>query len=191
MDRLSFENFVSPAALACFLITAIVGLGLDQWTKVEAFAKLSDGVQFVGGQPEPINPQEVVVLPGWLQFDVTANPGAVFGIGRGQRTLFVLVSIAAILFIFYLFAASGRQRIYQIILGMLLAGVIGNLYDRIQFSYVRDMIHALPDKIVFGHPAFPWIFNVADSLLCVGVFLMVIYSFLHNPQKAKKPAHAA
>jgi signal peptidase II len=69
---------------------------------------------------------------------------------------------------------------------MLLAGVLGNLYDRIQYGYVRDMIHALPDKFVFGYPAFPWIFNIADSLLCVGVAFMILYSFFHNPDRAKR-----
>jgi signal peptidase II len=142
----------------------------------------------IRGVPRPVDPRTDVVVPGWLQFDVTANQGAVFGIGQGQRALFVTVSIAAIAFIGYLFATSGRQRLYQIILGLLLAGVIGNLYDRVQFGYVRDMIHALPDKTIFGRPAFPWIFNVADSLLCAGVFLMIVYSFLHNPGKTQEPS---
>ena len=55
--------------------------------------------------------------------------------------------------------------------------------DRINFGYVRDMIHVFP-----GWPnplrgffpdwqyVFPWIFNVADSLLCVGVTLMMVYT---------------
>lgn len=189
MDRLSLRNFRCPLALSLFLLTAIIGYSVDQWTKVVAFDKLADGVRVVDGRPVPNEHRTYVVVPGWLQFDVTANIGAVFGIGQGQRTLFVLVSIGAIAFIIYLFATSGRQRLYQVILGMLLAGVLGNLYDRARFGYVRDMIHALPDKYIFGHPAFPWIFNVADSLLCVGVALMILYSFFHDPQKADhKPA---
>jgi signal peptidase II len=191
MDRLSLRNFLSPIALSCFLLTAVLGYCLDQWSKVVAFEKLSGGVQLVDGIPSLLDRRSVVFIPGWLQFDVTANIGAVFGIGQGQRTLFVLVSIAAVLFIFYLFATSDRQRFYQVVLGMLLAGVLGNLYDRVQYGYVRDMIHALPDKSIFGRPAFPWIFNVADSLLCVGVGLMIIYSFFHNPEKAKSQAQTA
>jgi lipoprotein signal peptidase len=76
---------------------------------------------------------------------------------------------------------------------MLLAGVLGNMYDRTLLGYVRDMIHALPgiywpDFIARYLPTdlatqsvFPWVFNVADSLLCVGVFLMIVYSFLQRP----------
>jgi signal peptidase II len=73
-----------------------------------------------------------------------------------------------------LFATSGKRWVYQILLGMLLAGVVGNLYDRVMFGYVRDMIHALPKWKNY----FPYVFNVADSFLCTGVGLMVIYSLV-------------
>jgi signal peptidase II len=131
---------------------------------------------------------EYAFIPGWLHFHYTVNQGAVFGLGQGQRVLFIGVSLAAIVFLTYLFAASGRQRFYQVILGMLLAGVLGNMYDRIVFGHVRDMIYALPGwhwPAWFHHllpmlppEVFPWIFNVADTLLCTGVFLMIVYSAL-------------
>jgi len=169
----------SPAAWFRFLLTAIAGLALDQWSKIHSFATLKIS--------QSVNPDGHVVVSsrtyefirGWLHFHVTANQGAVFGLGQGKRILFVAVSLAAIVFIFYLFIASARQRFYQIILGMLLAGVLGNLYDRLLLGYVRDMIFALPKWDVF-----PWIFNVADSLLCVGVALMILHSFLQPRAKA-------
>jgi signal peptidase II len=85
--------------------------------------------------------------------------------------LFIAVSALAIAFIVWLFLNSDRQWLYQIILGMLLAGVVGNLYDRVVFGYVRDMIYVFPR---WG--AFPYVFNVADSLLCTGVAIMILYS---------------
>lgn len=180
MDRPAFRNLFSPAALACFLLTAAIGFGLDQWSKVAAVSNLA--IRDSDGQllavPGPTKP----FIPGVIEFQFTANHGAVFGMGQGQRALFVGVSVAAIIFIFYLFLGSGRQRLYQIILGMLLAGVLGNLYDRVRYGYVRDMIHALPN---WPH-AFPWIFNIADSLLCTGVFLMIVYSLFQHPEKAKQ-----
>jgi lipoprotein signal peptidase len=171
----------SPIALACFVLTAAVGFGLDLWSKHEAFSRLCTGVEWFDGHPQPINRREVSFVPGVIDFTVTTNQGAVFGFGQGKRTLFVVVSAAAILFIGYLFLTSGAQRLYQIILGMLMAGVLGNLYDRLMFSYVRDMIHYTP---TWPRP-FPYIFNVADSLLCTGVALMVLYSLFHNPDRAK------
>jgi lipoprotein signal peptidase len=183
MNRLSLRNFLSPAALGCFLLTAVIGFSIDQWSKQAAFSKLSDQVQLSpDGEVPLVSEHGYRLIPGWIEFRVTRNPGAVFGIGKGQRVLFVTVSFAAVLFIFYLFAASGRQRVYQIILGMLLAGVLGNLYDRLKFGYVRDMINVLTR---WPH-LFPWIFNVADSLLCTGVFLMIVYSFFNGPEKVRQ-----
>ncbi len=177
------ENFRSPAALSRFFLTTVIGLTFDLWTKVYAFSKLALPVGTDGaGITDISRPISYDLIPGWLRFQLMNNHGAVFGIGQGQRWLFVLVSLLAIVFLTYLFATSGRQRFYQFVLGMLLAGVLGNMYDRIVFGYVRDMIYALPQWHVF-----PWIFNVADSLLCMGVVLMIVYSFLRSgdPKPAK------
>jgi signal peptidase II len=166
MALLPPDNFRSPAALARFILTMALGLGLDLWSKSAAFERLARW------QPDgQLLSHEYPLLPGWLHFQVTTNRGAVFGLGQGNRELFVGVSIVAIVFLAYLFAHSRRQRLYQIVLGMLLAGVLGNLYDRIVFGYVRDMIHALPR----WPNLFPWIFNVADVLLCCGVAALVLH----------------
>jgi signal peptidase II len=175
-DSAAHNPFCSPFALLLFFGTAALGLFLDLWTKILA-------VQHLAEQP-PLK-----VIPGWLHFTFTQNRGAVFGIGQGRQWLFVTVSIGAIFFLTYLFWQSGRQRIYQLILGMLLAGVLGNMYDRIHFGYVRDMILALPG---WKWPrtsteVFPWVFNVADTMLCVGVFLMIVYSFLQPKKMANEP----
>ena len=164
----------SPASLACFLLVAAVGLGADLWTKHEAFARLAVEVPGPGGTVDYLRNGVYRFVPGLLHFEVTQNHGAVFGLGQGKRVLFVAVSVVAGGFLAYLFSASGRRHGYQVLLGMLLAGVLGNLYDRVQFGYVRDMIHALPAWGVF-----PWIFNVADSLLCVGVGLLLVYMVVY------------
>jgi signal peptidase II len=165
-----------------FFGTTVVGLLLDLWTKSLAVAYLKNG-------------RSIQFIPGWLHFTYTENPGAVFGLGQGQRPLFIAVSIAAIAFLTYLFSLSGNRRFYQLLLGMLLAGVLGNMFDRIVYGYVRDMILGLPgvywpDSIarmlpadLAGKSVFPWIFNIADTLLCVGVFLMIVYSLFHRPDE--------
>ena len=196
-----FTNLRSPAALARFFLTCAIGLGLDLSTKIyAAHHLLIAGVYRLPNGRVEAPSDEYDFLPGWLHFHFTANQGAVFGIGQGQRTLFILVSIAAIAFLTYLFAASGRQRFYQVILGMLLAGVLGNMYDRIVFGYVRDMIYALPGwqwplwfhnllhPFLPGLPreVFPWIFNIADTLLCTGVFLMIVYGALGKGPKQSR-----
>ncbi|MBC8105275.1 MAG: signal peptidase II [Anaerolineae bacterium] len=183
MSRPHLDNFRSPPALIAFVGTCALGLAADLLTKVWAFRKLE------------MNSEAYQFIPGWLHFETTVNQGAVFGLGQGQRWLFVGVSILAIGFLSWLFASSERRQIgYHILLGMLLAGVLGNLYDRIAFGHVRDMIHALPGQRFSGtwqlpllnyppsdRQVFPYIFNVADMLLCTGVFLMIVYSFFHKP----------
>ena len=175
--RLQSQNhaFASPLAWLLFIGTALLGVLVDLWTKILAARDLA-------GSP----PTVIEFIPRWLHFTYTQNRGAVFGIGQGRQWLFVTVSVGAIFFLAYLFWQSGRQRIYQLILGMLLAGVLGNMYDRIQFGYVRDMILALPGWKWPGTSTdvFPWVFNVADSMLCVGVFLMIVYSFV-QPKKTE------
>ena len=193
MNLRAIDNLRSPSALARFLLTTVVGLVLDLWTKHLAFARLASGPPgrhldesghshwMVFSRPDVAATRGYHLIPGWLHFQVTVNEGAVFGLGQGQRWLFLLISVAAILFLTYLFATSGRQRFYQFVLGLLLAGVLGNMYDRWRYGYVRDMIYGLPGWHWpgGGREVFPWIFNVADVMLCVGVGLIFIHSLFH------------
>jgi signal peptidase II len=198
--QLSLAALRSPAAILLFVLTTIAGLTLDLWSKSYAWNKLVVDPQaqlerdlYTGHLR--VESDTARAIPGWLHFKVTVNEGAVFGLGQGNQTLFAIVSVAAIAFLTYLFATSGRRWFYQLILGMLLAGVLGNLYDRMVFKYVRDMLYALPGRTWpnSNREIFPWIFNVADSLLCVGVGLMIVYSFFaheheRQPAKADEPA---
>ena len=176
------ETLLSPAALCRFVLTTAIGLILDLWTKDLAVDQLKD------------SHRTVEFIRGWLQFEYIENPGAVFGIAPGKTGMFIIVSILAVLFLTYLFATSAGKWFYQIILGLLLAGVLGNMYDRIEIGQVRDMIHALPGwhwpegirhLLHLPSEVFPYIFNVADSLLCTGVALMLIYSFFNTPEESK------
>jgi signal peptidase II len=176
------DNFRSPLALLLFFGVAVVGAALDLWTKSLAVERL-----------QSVPPYRLI--PGWIHLTYTENHGAVFGIAQGARPIFLTVSIGAILFLAFLFVTSGRARLYQLILGLLLAGVVGNMYDRVSYGYVRDMIHALPgwhwpQWLVnyfprAWHPprgqgmeVFPWVFNLADTYLCVGVGAMLLYTFI-------------
>lgn len=191
----------SGVSILLFLLTTGGGLTLDLWSKSYAWNKLVFDPQAKLERDSHtghlrVESDTATAIPGWLHFKVTVNEGAVFGLGQGNQTLFAIVSVAAIGFLVYLFATSGKRHFYQFLLGMLLAGVLGNLYDRMVFHYVRDMLYALPGRTWpnSNREIFPWIFNVADSLLCVGVGLMVLYSFfVHDPKQApaKKEESAA
>ena|ERR1700722_12722347 len=185
-----------PWSIARFIGTACVGLTADLTVKAWAERRLAVP-DFTGRFPS------IEVLPGWLELQFTGNHGAALGFFQGYRWMFLIVSAAAVGFLGFLFSGSrANQRGYQIILGMLLAGVLGNLYDRVVLGYVRDMIHIFPGRVwpaaIIPHlPAFwstpewfPWIFNIADSLLCVGVALMLIHGMIYAPKptpEATKP----
>ena len=157
------------AGLLLLTCTAVVGLLLDLWTKhlsVAHFAPWDDIYRFI---------------PGYIHFTAVANHGAVFGLGQGWRWLFVAVSVAAVGFVVYMFHNSPRRWWHDLALGMLLAGILGNLYDRIFIGYVRDMIHVFPR----WPNLFPWVFNIADSLLCVSIGILLIAGILTPQPKGK------
>ncbi len=115
---------------------------------------------------DPKQPMEII--PGLLHFTAVLNEGAVFGSLAGKRWLFVIASIVAMGFILQLFLQSrARQRVFQLLLALTFGGAIGNLYDRLVFGKVRDFIYF--SIIVGGKELWPFVFNIADVVLVVGV----------------------
>lgn len=101
------------------LSIAIPGLALDLWSKQWAFHTLLQGGR-------------VEVIPYILDFRTALNPGALFGIGAGQTPLFLIASIVALALVGWMFAQTPRSnRIMHIALGGILAGALGNMYDRV------------------------------------------------------------
>lgn len=198
----------AASAIVLFLLACVVGLGVDLFTKWLAFdnesTKLVDSVVLdpARGRWEVTGADEraVHVLPKLLEFHATVNEGAVFGLGQGKQWVFVAVSVLAIGFLVTLVSKT-RSRFEAILLGCLLAGVLGNMYDRIRFGYVRDMILGLPGVHWhgtwtipgLGYPGndrliFPYIFNVADILLVCGVAILLVRSFFTAEKPVEKKA---
>lgn len=99
---------------------AAAGLAIDLWSKHWAFHTLGQGHK----------PQ--VIIPNVLEFQTMLNSGALFGIGGGQTLLFLVASAGALLLVFWMFSqTSPRRWALQIALGGILAGALGNMYDRI------------------------------------------------------------
>ena len=120
----------NPAAYARFLLVAIPGLALDLWSKSWAFHTLGQG------------DRTRVVIPNVLEFQTMMNHGALFGIGAGQTTLFLIASACALLLVCWMFAQSdSRAWALHIALGGILAGALGNMYDRVN---VKLLDQALP-----------------------------------------------
>ena len=223
--------------LRCHLrlwLPAIVLAGLDLWSKQWAFSSLG--------------PNETrTMIPHVLEFRRSLNDGAVFGSFTGFVGVFVVASVVALGFVVYVFGRSGRQQWgLHLALGMVMAGAIGNLYDRAlikadvvtfqtragkQRSFigacvsepsapilrcgdwpdgahprrfassevslrrqgvVRDFIKFAP-KVpkwvpkIGGIDMWPWIFNVADASLVVGVGMLLLQSS-RGHRKREAPA---
>ncbi len=115
-----------------------------------------------------------VWAPAWRMIYVE-NPGAAWslfsGLSEGVRNaFFTVISLAAIAFVLaYYRRLRPEQRYYQVALAMLLAGAVGNFVDRLARRYVIDFI----DWYV-GRYHWPT-FNVADSLIVVGVALLILH----------------
>ncbi len=141
-----------------------------------------------------------VIVPGIFALRLTINTGAVFGLGKGKQWIFVVVSILAVFVISFVFHRSdAKAKWFHITLALILGGALGNMYDRAMFNGVRDMCLLFPGvKLPFGWhwPAFvggsdevyPWIFNVADAALVIGVISLFIISWRGDKPKPADPA---
>jgi len=225
--------FWSPAAHLRLWPIAVAGLVADLWSKHWAFTALD----IEGGRP---------IIEHFARFQRSLNTGALFGLGKGWTPLFIAASVLALAFVMYLFAQSGRERwSLHVALGLVLAGALGNLHDRIfviadvveytdkqgrvrplecgiineqqstdkylalgnypegkklifinrdqvirrwQQGVVRDFIKMEPRIPLWGGrhiEVWPWVYNIADVLLVVGVAIL-----LFNFWRERRAAHA-
>jgi signal peptidase II len=154
---------LSVCAHARFWVCAVVGVGVDLWSKQWAFSHVDHR-----GQP---------FIPGFISFIPSLNEGALFGLGKGLQGVFIVASVAAFGFVLYLFSQSSCRRwSVHLALGMILGGAMGNLYDRALYGRVRDFIKFEPE--IAGYDVWPWVFNVADALLVVGVAVLLVNLWL-------------
>lgn len=119
-------------------------------------------------------------LPGILGLTHIHNNGAAFSMLEGARWFFILLTVAFVVFGFWvLFTKKLRHPLGKWSWVLVLAGAIGNLIDRCLYGYVVDMF-----EVQFMHFA---IFNVADIFVVVGgILFCVYYLFLHDDKKDKK-----
>lgn len=129
---------------------------LDQWTKHEV-------------QRHFLYNERREVIRGWFDLRYIQNTGAAWGMLAGRQTLLIGFSLAMLAVIIRtrrtLFAGQSAGWLAQ---GLLLAGILGNLIDRMRLGYVVDFL-----DFYWGTRHFP-AFNVADSAICVGVGLYIL-----------------
>ncbi len=117
------------------------------------------------------------IVPGFFNLTYLTNTGAAFGFLAGRPALwrhvfFISVVLVALCVITVMYRRLRRESyFYELSLGLIAGGAIGNLLDRVRLGAVVDFLDVYVGT--YHWPAF----NVADSAITVGVTIFIVYSF--------------
>jgi signal peptidase II len=119
---------------------------------------------------------------GFFRITYGTNSGTAFGLFPNQTTLLIVVSMVAIGFLFYFYRAHALPSLLlRFAIGLQLGGAFGNLIDRVRNGEVVDFIDVGP-----------WpIFNLADSSIVVGIFILMATFLLTKESKDERPVAPA
>jgi signal peptidase II len=142
-----------------FAVVAVTAYAVDVVTKVLAVRHLTDR--------DPVD-----VIDGVLRLELVRNPGAAFSTGTSYTLVLSVIALIAAGVVIR-FGRRLGDRIWAVALGLLLAGVCGNLTDRI-FREPSVLRGHVVDFLALPH----WpVFNVADMLIDVAVVLIIIQTW--------------
>ena len=135
-------------------------------------------------------PTQAEIIKDVLYIWPTANEGAAWSILYGKTVFLIILTVVFLaMIIIYDVCFKKKSVFFGISTSMIVAGALGNLFDRIAFGKVRDFIYYSPID-------FP-IFNVADICLTVGITLFAIYMIVsmafekHKEAESQKEAESA
>jgi signal peptidase II len=191
---LSLFSFCFIFRILLFIVIVGIGVAADLETKSRVFQAI--------GMPGTYRFNEEPELSGiyWLWKDVlgfqtSLNQGALFGMGQGQIFWLTLISFIFLIGILIgIIHSAWQSRFLIVTLGLIVAGIIGNLYDRLGLHGLRwdnnEPVYAVRDWILVMLGSYPWPnFNIADSMLVCGAFLLAFYSFFMSDTVAQTPNH--
>jgi signal peptidase II len=156
-----------------FWSIALGGAAFDLVTKAIVFAR-------IGEPPAP----PVPVIPKVLELHTSFNRGALWGFGRDLQhssLIFAALSVvAAVAICYWLFVrGAARDGWLTAALGLIMAGAMGNCYDRLMLGHVRDFVHFHVDPIGFDCA----IFNFADNMLVAGAVVLMLLALRPEPME--------
>jgi signal peptidase II len=147
------------------ILLACLVLGLDQLSKFYVL----DILQY----------QSIMRLNDFCNLLLVWNKGVTFGIFSDVKRITVILEVVTILITIGLFywLIRSKNKTEQYALGMIIGGASGNIIDRLRFGAVIDFI-----DLHVG--AYHWyVFNIADSAICLAVFLMLVLPYLNKEKK--------
>lgn len=116
--------------------------------------------------------KDIEVINNFFYLIYTKNNGAAFSILTGKRLFLIIITLLIIgSLIYYIIKNEISSKIEILAFSLIIGGSLGNLIDRLVRGYVVDFISVK----IFGYH-FP-IFNIADTLICIGVFILLIIQF--------------
>ncbi len=119
------------------------------------------------------------IISNFLSFNYLQNTGAAWSILEGKQYLLIGISIVMLILV-YNMSFSYENRLWSnISFGFLFGGIIGNLFDRVLYGFVRDFI----DINLFGYN-YP-VFNIADIAIVLGVLILLVSTFKGELKKWK------
>jgi signal peptidase II len=180
------DESVPLSRYAVFAAIVLGGAAFDLWTKWAVFDAL--------GCPGRANWEWRLGDAVRFTLQTNFNAGALWGLGQGWTGMFAAMSgLAVVAILYFLFVAKHARSLWlTVALAFVMAGALGNLYDRLGLHGWKgadgQTIYAVRDFLYFRFfEAFDWaIFNIADSMLVTGAIMLVIHSLRSAP--APRPA---
>ncbi|PRD19309.1 UNVERIFIED_CONTAM: lspA [Trichonephila clavipes] len=128
--------------------------------------------------------ESIDILP-FFNFTYVHNYGAAFSFlsdsGGWQRWFFSLIAVSiSVLLVWWLKRLPASNKVLCSAYALVLAGAIGNLYDRIAYGYVIDFLH-----VYYENWHFP-VFNIADCAICIGAALLLFDAFTGESPKEQQ-----
>ena len=156
------------------------GTGLGPWLAMAAMVCILDQLTKMVASSYLIYGVPRAVMPGF-NWTLLHNTGAAFSLlndaAGWQRWLFSSIALVVASGVVWRLATMDRSEVWEAVaLALILGGAIGNLIDRLRFGYVVDFI-----QVYFRQYSFP-AFNLADSAIVVGAFLMLFAGPLSAPR---------
>jgi signal peptidase II len=125
--------------------------------------------------------KRIPLIKDFFSLTYVRNYGAGFSILQNETRFLTILSIVAILILSYMLIKAKKNDTVSIISYILIiSGALGNLIDRIRLGYVVDFL----DFIILGYD-YP-VFNLADSYITVGCFILIIMVILESKNAKNK-----
>src|SRR5207248_5871828 len=157
-----------PSRLLLVALVAVAVFALDRVTK----AWVSETIPLGTARP---------VVGDYVRIVHAQNTGAAFGLLPERTTLLSVLSVLAVLAIVYYYRQiASASWLVSATLGMQLGGAFGNLLDRVTQGYVVDFVDVGVGEVRF------WAFNVADSSIVVGIFV-VTFALWYEERRVARP----